>query len=85
MAFWVLLQDELASTFNNELGVTRLLHMETGFPLWPLILAFSCLILDLFQMYQSIKKLVTFILSHLLEHYGVLTITMDFCKLGSLR
>lgn len=60
MAFWVLLQDELASTFNNELGVTSLLHVETGFPLWPLMLAFSCLILDLFQLYKSIKKLVTF-------------------------
>lgn len=60
MAFWVLLEDELASTFNSELGVTRLLHMETGFPSWPLMLAFSCPILDLFQMYQSIKKLVTF-------------------------
>lgn len=57
MAFWVLLQDKLASTFNNVLGVTRLLHVETGFPLWPLMLAFSCLILDIFQLCKSILYL----------------------------
>lgn len=57
MAFGVLLQDKLASTFNSVLGVTRLLHVETGFPLWPLMLAFSCLILDLFQLCKSILYL----------------------------